>query len=106
MTLNSLSNWKKFLSMLSVGYVLDTQPEMLSKQSDMRPRSSGKWRIVIIFSRKEEMDPDGRTTLDLGGETIFYQHENGGYRYILLGAERRERHRMVRGHACLMASVK
>lgn len=34
MTLNNLSNWKMFLSMFSVRYVLDTQPEMLSKQSD------------------------------------------------------------------------
>lgn len=65
----------------------------------MRPRSSGKWRIVIIFSRKEVMDPGGRTTLDSDGESIFYQHENGGYRYILLGAEGGERHRMVREHA-------
>lgn len=80
-------------------YVLDTQPEMLNKQLDMRPRSSGKWRIVIIFSRKEVMDPGGKTTLDLGRESIFYQHENGDYRSIFLGAEGGERHRMAGEHA-------
>lgn len=91
MTLNSLSNWKKLLSMLNVRYVLDTQLEMASKQLDMRPRCSGKWGIVIIFSRKEVMDPGGRTTLDLGGESIFYQHENGGYRYAFSWGQREER---------------